>query len=98
MQRATSHPNLALFTSPSCPACDEFTRRFQVEWLRETGDQTTIACRDVLENLDEAVRAGVLRTPALLVDGTLVFQGYLAPAKAVAAVRHALREREEPVS
>ncbi len=67
--------NVEIFSSPGCTKCGrakEVLRRLagelgpdRIQW-REV---------DVLEELDYAVDTGVLSTPAIVMDGELVFSG-----------------------
>jgi protein-disulfide isomerase len=62
-----------LFTSPACNRCASArkTLRHVVEGFDD--DRLTWRAVDVLDELDYAVALGVLATPALAIDGELVF-------------------------
>ena len=64
---------IELITSTACPACVTIKERLMT--VIEELDQTRINFREigVLENLDYAVKLGVLSTPAIVINGKLAF-------------------------
>jgi len=64
---------LELFTADICSRCIR-ARGVMTAVVEELGDdQVEVAFLDVVENLDHAVETGVLVTPALAVNGKLMF-------------------------
>lgn len=65
-----------LYVSPYCSACEGMLESLAaLETVR--GRRLSIRKRDVLENLDAAVAAGVRATPAFVMDGRLLASGRL---------------------
>lgn len=63
---------LEFFYSPYCPRCRqarEHLRSIAADW---PAGELSLSELDVLQHLDRAVAAGVLRTPALAINGELV--------------------------
>ncbi len=77
-----------LFSSPGCGQCAEAGAA-----LRGVAEQAVLALEwrevNVLDELDHAVRLGVLTLPAIAIDGELVFTSLPGPAQ----LRAALLER-----
>lgn len=72
---------IEVFSSPGCGKCGHAK-----DVLRKLVDEMnvdTIKWREVniLEELDYSVSLGVLSTPAIAIDGDLVFQSLPTPAK-----------------
>lgn len=67
--------HVEVFSSPGCTKCAR--ARETLRALAEELGAGRIQWREVniLEELDHAVEAGVLSTPAILIDGELVFSG-----------------------
>lgn len=64
---------IELFTANLCKRCVQ-AKSVLTELVEELGyDQFNVTFVDVVENLDHAVATGVLATPALVVNGQLVF-------------------------
>ena len=75
-----------LFYAPYCSSC----RRVRPLLRRLAAAQReTVELRelDVVEHLDEAVNAGVLRTPAIVVDGKVRLAGAITEAALNALLR-----------
>lgn len=79
---------LELFYSPYCTRCRK--ARAQLRALAESWPSAQIQLRerDVLDELDRAVAVGVMRTPALAIDGRLI-----AGVPSRRALQKLLRER-----
>lgn len=71
---------IELFSSPGCSQCAGAATA-----LREVAQQTVQALEwrevNVLDELDYAVRLGVLTLPAVAIDGDLVFTSLPGPAQ-----------------
>ena len=82
---------IELITGTSCPAC--VTIRERLKTVIEELDPAWINHReiDVLEELDYAVELGVLSTPAIAINGELVFSS----APSVKKLRKELCQRLE---
>ena len=87
--------NVEVFSSPGCGKCGQAK-----EVLRKIAQEMGggIAWREVniLEELDYAVRLGVMSTPAIAVNGKLVFTALPSAAKLRLALEQALREVGAP--
>lgn len=86
-----------VFSSPGCAKCGhakEVLRRIAREL------DAGIAWREVnvLEEMDYAVALGVLSTPAIAINGELVFTGLPSSAKLRAALEGRLRSRAAEAS
>lgn len=77
-----------VFTTQSCPHCAR-AGTLVTEVIAALGkDNFELRVLDVVEELDHAVASGVLRTPAIAINGTLAFTG-LPSAE---SLRRSLRE------
>ena len=87
--------NVEVFSSPGCGKCGHAK-----EVLRKIAQEMGggIAWREVniLEELDYAVRLGVMSTPAIAMNGKLVFTALPSAAKLRLALEQALREVGAP--
>lgn len=63
---------LQLFYSPYCPRCRQARALLQSVVADQHAEDLQLEELDVLQELDRAVTAGILRTPALLIDGELL--------------------------
>lgn len=64
---------------PGCPRCHETLRV-----VRHVVDEAHLECRvEKNESIDRMVELGLLRTPAIAVDGRLVHQGSIPKAEDV---------------
>ncbi len=64
-----------LFTSNVCSRCVQAKEDLRTV-IDELGTEHFELCLvDVVENLDRAVQLGVLSTPAIAIDGELIFTG-----------------------
>lgn len=83
-----------VFTAPGCGKCGRAKHVLQavVEQMADAG----VSWREVniLDEMDYAVRLGVLSTPALAIDGDLVFTSLPSEKK----LRQALEQRLEGAS
>ncbi len=62
-----------LFSANWCPRCDQAKEDLQAV-INELGTEHFDLCLvNVVKNLDRAVKLGVLSTPAIVVEGELVF-------------------------
>lgn len=75
-----------LFYAPHCSSC----RRIRPILRRLAATQReklVVRELDVVEHLDEAVSAGVLRTPAIVIDGKVRLTGVITPTALNALLR-----------
>ena len=80
---------IELFSASACNRCGEARKRLQT-MMDELGDgRIQYRELDVLEELDYAVSLGVLTTPAIAIDGELVFTSLPSTTK----LRSVLDER-----
>ncbi len=80
---------LELFSAPECTRCARAQKLLQAV-IEEIGvDRIRWRIVDVLEEIDYAVALGVLSTPAIAIDGKLVFTSLPSGKK----LRQALEER-----
>lgn len=77
--------NLELFYSPYCSRCGSARRRLRSLAADWPAEQLIFREHNVLEALDRAVAVGVMRTPALTIDGKLV-SGPVPSARALEAL------------
>ncbi|USF88673.1 thioredoxin family protein [Candidatus Endoriftia persephone] len=64
---------IELFTAPDCSQCGRAKQRLQAIVDGWTEGEVDLRMVNVLEELDYAVQIGVLATPAIAIDGELVF-------------------------
>jgi len=86
---------IEVFSSPGCAKCahaKDALRRIAAEL---GGDRIAWRDVDVLAEMDYAVRLGVLSTPAIAINGRLVFTA-LPSAKKLRAVLEAESRAESP--
>jgi len=65
--------HLELFTANICSSCADAKNLLSRAIEDIADDRLTLDYLDVVENLDHAVKSGVLATPALVLNGKLVF-------------------------
>lgn len=66
---------LELFSAPNCNRCGR-AKRVVADVVNELGtDRISVRVVNVVEEIDYAVKLGVIATPAIAVDGTLAFTG-----------------------
>lgn len=78
-----------IFSSLGCGKCGQATAALKAVAMELGADKVTWREVDVLKEMDYAVDLGVLSTPAIAIDGELVF----ANLPSVAKLREALRQR-----
>ncbi len=87
---------IELFTGTSCPAC--ITMKDRLKTIINEFDQTRLFYRelDIVEEIDYAVKLGVLKTPAIALNGKL-FSPSLLSMKALRNViqKHLNRHNHE---
>lgn len=86
--------HLELFYSPYCSRCRkarEQVRSFAANWPPERVQFREL---DVLQELDRAVAAGVLQTPALAIDGQLIAGPVPTPRALEALLRQRLKKQD----
>lgn len=66
--------SLHLYYSPYCPQCRGVAAVVD-EVVRSLGLEAAVEERNVVDNIDAAVAAGVRQTPALTVNGRLLASG-----------------------
>ena len=82
--------NVEVFSSPGCGKCGHAKDVLRTI-AQEMGDQIAWREVNILEELDYAVRLGVMSTPAIAVNGKLVFTALPSAAKLRLALEQALR-------
>ncbi len=65
---------IEIFSAPNCSRCGK-ARILVEELIAELSSGLTYRMVNVVEDLDYAVALGVLATPAIAVDGKLIFTG-----------------------
>ena len=83
--------NVEVFSSPGCGKCGHAKDVLRTI-AQEMGDQIAWREVNILEELDYAVRLGVMSTPAIAVNGKLVFTALPSAAKLRQALAQALSE------
>ncbi|HHJ15194.1 MAG TPA: glutaredoxin [Gammaproteobacteria bacterium] len=88
--------NVEVFASPGCSKCGHAKTVLRA-LAEELGDDC-VQWREVniLEELDHAVDLGILSTPAIAIDGKLVFTGLPSVKKLRAELENRLPGREIP--
>ena len=84
-----------VFSSPGCGKCGHAKDVLRAI-AQEMGDEIAWREVNILEELDYAVRLGVMSTPAIAVNGKLVFTALPSAAKLRLALEQALREAGAP--
>ena len=87
------HVELALFTAPSCNRCAKVKARLKALVAEFGEERVRYREIDVVEELDYAVSLGVLSTPAIALDGELVFSAIPSDRKLRAAINKRLEQR-----
>ncbi|MBI1196185.1 MAG: glutaredoxin [Gammaproteobacteria bacterium] len=87
---------IEVFASPGCPRCGKAKEVLQAIATELGGGRIEYREIDVVEDLDYAVRLGVLATPAIAFDGRLIFTG-LPPVRALRAELARRLSREDGV-
>ena len=87
--------NVEVFSSPGCGKCGHAKDVLRAI-AQEMGDEIAWREVNILEELDYAVRLGVMSTPAIAVNGELVFTALPSAAKLRLALEQALREVGAP--
>ncbi len=64
---------IELFSTSTCQRCGDAKKRIQSLVKQLGDDRVEYRELDVLEELDYAVSLGVLTTPAIAIDGELIF-------------------------
>ena len=67
--------HIELFSSPDCGSCDRTAEMLEQLLLELDDSRLEWRLVDVVEELDYAVKLGVLGTPAIAIDGRLAFSG-----------------------
>ena len=81
--------NVEFFFAPNCSAC-EGVRAGLYDALAELPGAVTWQELNVLDHIERAVELGILRTPAIVMDGELVFSAPPSRKAFLAAVRRRL--------
>ena len=87
--------NVEVFSSPGCGKCGH-AKDVLRKITQEMGGGIEWREVNILEELDYAVRLGVMSTPAIAVNGKLVFTALPSAAKLRLALEQALREAGAP--
>ena len=83
--------NVEVFSSPGCGKCGQ-AKEVLRKIAQEMGGEIAWREVNILEELDYAVRLGVMSTPAIAMNGKLVFTALPSAAKLRLALEQALRE------
>jgi len=86
MEKSAMNIKVEVFASPGCGKCGQAKEILRKQAEEIGGGQVDWREVNVLEELDYAVRLGVLSTPAIVIDGTLVFTGLPSVKKLRAAL------------
>lgn len=82
---------IELFSAPGCRRCAH-AQQLVRQLVQEMGSERIgLRVADVVEELDYAVELGVLATPAIAIDGELVFSGVPTPRRLRAELERRLR-------
>lgn len=85
--------HIELFTAPHCRRCGR-VRALIREVLETQGDERIVAREvNVLDDIDHAARLGVLATPAIAIDGRLVFTGVPSRTVLLALIERKAKRR-----
>ena len=86
-----------LFHAPNCPRCGRARAQLR-ELAAAFGDRLEYREKDVIAALEEAARLGIRATPAIVIDGRLVFTGLPARDRLQATLQAAVEAegRAEP--
>ena len=87
--------NVEVFSSPGCGKCGH-AKEVLRKIAQEMGGEIEWREVNILEELDYAVRLGVMSTPAIAMNGKLVFTALPSAAKLRLALEQALREAGAP--
>ena len=87
--------NVEVFSSPGCGKCGH-AKEVLRKIAQEMGGEIAWREVNILEELDYAVRLGVMSTPAIAMNGKLVFTALPSAAKLRLALEQALREVGAP--
>ena len=87
--------NVEVFSSPGCGKCGH-AKEVLRKIAQEMGGEIEWREVNILEELDYAVRLGVMSTPAIAVNGKLVFTALPSATKLRLALEQALREAGAP--
>jgi thioredoxin 1 len=79
-----------VFSSPGCSKCGHAKEVLKKIADELGGNRVTWREVNVLEEIDYAVRLGLLSTPAIAIDGELVFTGVPSAKKLRAVLEHRL--------
>ena len=85
---------IEVFSAPACGKCTQARERLRAVVAEFAGDRVQWREVDVLEDMERAVTLGVLSTPAIAIDGELVFTG--TPSEK--ALRQAVADRLQQVA
>ncbi len=81
-----------VFSSPGCSKCGH-ARELLKKIAIEKGEHKLVWCEvNILEELDYAVQLGVLSTPAIAIDGELIFTGLPSARKLLSVLEQRIRE------
>lgn len=87
---SASMVTVEILTAQGCPYCRKTAERV-ANVVAEFGAQRVVSRRvDVVEHIDYAVKLGVSRTPAVAIDGVLVFVSVPAEARLRRAIEQYL--------
>lgn len=84
---------IEIFTAPNCNRCGRAVTLIE-EIITEMAIDN-VQCRkvDVLENIDYAVQLGILATPAIVINGKLIFTSLPTKAKLLTTLQDYLNSK-----
>ena len=65
---------IEIYTSPVCSRCQRTVEKIR-DYVQDYPYPVQVEERDVLSHLPEATRLGVYATPAIVINGKLVYRG-----------------------
>lgn len=87
--------NVEIFSSPNCGQCGRAKQVLKKVAEDIGGDQIHWRVVNILEEIDHAVALGVLSTPALAVDGKLIFTALSSAKKLRKILEEKLGEKRK---
>jgi protein-disulfide isomerase len=83
-----------IYSAPNCGKCGK-AMQLAEQVIKELRRDDIVLCKiDVVKAIDEAVRLGILATPAIVIDGELVFIALPSAQVLQKAIVTRLRQKE----
>lgn len=86
--------NVEIFSSPGCSKCSHARELLKKIALKKGGDCIHWREVNILQELDYAVSLGVLSTPAIAIDGQLVFTRLPSAQKLESVLEERIRKTQ----